>query len=193
MKWLMKTLYWLPCTCGQKYPVETTQAGDTVQCACGAELKVPALREMSQLESAVTAKPGPTRRGKPGWGKRQARLLVGVLVTVAALVALICLELSRPRLANVKSLAPIQVWALWQNARRGPDRHLTPAEQQVVDTLGICRVAKVALLVCAVMGLLWTSVGYVIPAPTRPRSMTPNRRKVPTDTSGQTPATHRSS
>ena len=171
----MKTSYWLPCACGQRLSVETTQAGTTVHCTCGTELTVPTLHEMSHLELAATAEAARSRRAKPGWGKRQARILLGALVTVVSIALLIYLEISQPRLPRVDSLAPIQVWSLWQDLRRGPDRHLPQGEKQFLDSLRMYRSGKVAALVCAATGLLLMAFSYAIPAPGTPHRAIPGR------------------
>lgn len=44
--------YLLPCTCGRKTPVSTRHAGQTIRCQCGAELEVPTLRGLAELERA---------------------------------------------------------------------------------------------------------------------------------------------
>jgi hypothetical protein len=58
--------YLLPCTCGRKTPVSTRHAGQTVRCQCGAELEVPTLRGLAELERAEPS--GRTSRG--AWDNR---------------------------------------------------------------------------------------------------------------------------
>lgn len=48
----MATRYLLPCTCGKTTPVEVSQAGETLTCACGNALKVPTLRGLKELPLA---------------------------------------------------------------------------------------------------------------------------------------------
>ena len=170
----MRKAYWLPCTCGQKLPVQTVQAGTLVRCPCGAELTVPTLHEMSSLESAATADTAGTRRRKVPWGRRQSRILLGAVVAAAAGMLLVYLQISQPRLPRVESLAPIQVWSLWQDLRRGPDRNLPPAEKQLVNNLWVYRTGKIVLLTCVVAGLLLMAVSYATPAPQVPPRASPN-------------------
>ena len=46
----MSAGYLLPCRCGKKSVVFTSQAGEQVACECGEKLDVPTLRGFSQLE-----------------------------------------------------------------------------------------------------------------------------------------------
>ncbi|MHC4405869.1 MAG: hypothetical protein ACYTG0_40010, partial [Planctomycetota bacterium] len=77
----MSAKYLLPCSCGQKIPVGATQAGGGLRCECGAELEVPALRELTQLDRAEVK---PTRRAPaPSWGSRQSVFFLGLVVMAA--------------------------------------------------------------------------------------------------------------
>lgn len=49
----MNTSYLLPCTCGRNVNINVRQAGGTITCTCGAQLDVPALRQMRDLEEAA--------------------------------------------------------------------------------------------------------------------------------------------
>jgi fatty acid desaturase len=42
--------YLLPCSCGEQSVVSTAQAGETIRCTCGAELHVPTMRGLQELE-----------------------------------------------------------------------------------------------------------------------------------------------
>ncbi|NLZ01179.1 MAG: hypothetical protein GXY25_11630 [Pirellulaceae bacterium] len=161
----MKTVYWLPCNCGQKVPVTATLAGALVRCTCGAELAVPALREMSRLEAAANGESALNRLAKPAWDKRRAGILFGAVVVAFCGVLLVYLEIVQPRPPHVESLAPIQVWYVWQNLRRGPDRHLAPVEKEFLDNLRMVRMAKTGVLACAAIGLLMIALFYALPPP----------------------------
>lgn len=171
----MRTTYWLPCDCGRRLPVETTQAGVVIRCACGAELTVPTLHEMSRLESTSTAMQSPAHRPKPIWSKRQRWIFLGAVVTATAAGLLVYLEITRPRIVAVESLAPIQVWSLWQDLRRGPDRHLTPPQKQFLDHLHMYDIWRMVFVVGVVLGVLLMTASYVIPAPRTSRQAHPGR------------------
>jgi len=175
----MKTRYWLDCSCGQSVRVDTAQAGETVRCVCGSELKVPALRDLSRLEPVVTSKV-PSRRGRQRfWGRRQSRIFLGGLMTVGAVGALLLLEMMRPRLVDVKLLPPVQVWTLWQDLRRGPDRNLAKSEQTIIDNQGMFRAGEMITGICAAAGLLLMVVGYTMPGPRASRDLQPGRSSRP--------------
>jgi hypothetical protein len=167
----MTIRYWLDCPCGQRLAVDTTQAGESVRCVCGADLQVPALREMSCLETAVTNKAPNARQGKHFWGKRQSRIFLATFITVGAVGALLLLELMRPRLVDVELLPPVQVWTMWQDLRRGPDRNLAAAEQQIIDSQGVFRAGEMIMAVCAAAGILLMVVGYAMPGPRPSRGL----------------------
>jgi hypothetical protein len=76
----MKLAYLLPCACGQKVEVDSTQAGLTVRCSCGRTLDVPTMRHLGELERI-----GSEPRAASTWGPRQGYTLVGVLVALLGL------------------------------------------------------------------------------------------------------------
>jgi hypothetical protein len=76
----MATRYLLPCTCGKKTPVAAAQAGEIVNCPCGAPLTVPTLRGLRDLEIAAEATARPQKRG---WTATQGYLFsCGILVAM---------------------------------------------------------------------------------------------------------------
>ena len=77
----MATKYLLPCDCGKAVPIETSQAGEQVGCACGATLDIPTLRGIKQL-----AVEEPTSDAKP---KAEWNALSGSMFSVGLLLAVI--------------------------------------------------------------------------------------------------------
>jgi hypothetical protein len=75
----MPTKYLLPCSCGAKIPVEKSQAGQSVTCACGSALAVPTFREISRLEPMEQAAAEPAR----GWSPLQGMVFAAGLVMAA--------------------------------------------------------------------------------------------------------------
>lgn len=149
--------------CGRKLPVNSTQAGESVRCECGASLTVPSLSELSRLELAPRASARRKKRRRP-WSKRQGWILLGAFIVAAAVGLLAFLHLTRPRLVDLESLRPIQVWSVWQDLRRGPDRNLSLAEQRFLEMRGIHRVWQLALLGAVAAGVILMAVAYAIPA-----------------------------
>lgn len=74
----MSVRYRLPCRCGQTVLVERSQAGLTVTCSCGAQLEVPTIRGLAQLESLQSSP------DKLGWTAQYGLLLIGALIALLA-------------------------------------------------------------------------------------------------------------
>lgn len=90
--------YLLPCTCGRKIPVSSSQAGETLTCECGQSLTAPKLRELRQLETAPDTQP-PARR--LAWSQMQGVLfLFGGLLLLAAGVVVVLAMLQRTQLVT---------------------------------------------------------------------------------------------
>jgi hypothetical protein len=86
----MATHYLLPCPCGKKTEIDSSQAGLTLRCTCGAELTVPAMRGLANLERLERAPAAPaTGPSSSTWGRRQGTMFLGgVILTISALMAL---------------------------------------------------------------------------------------------------------
>ncbi len=129
----MKAQYFLPCSCGRETVVETSQAGQTVRCTCGADLEVPTLMQMSSLRRAEQERPiAPASR----WGLRQRLMLIGALIALPALVAAAYLfsnlpaqEQVVPTYAPLDSLTIGETWQIWQDLRSGVERRPYPVEE----------------------------------------------------------------
>jgi hypothetical protein len=100
------------------------------------------------------------RRRIAFWDRRHSRVFLGALIVLAALGIWSTLEWRRPRPVDLGRLPPVQVWALWQNLRQGPDRNLTAAEHYFVGQQGMFRTGEVVVLTCGVGGLLLMAFGY---------------------------------
>lgn len=76
--------YLLPCTtCGNKTVVSTAQAGETIRCDCGADLQVPTMRGLSELEPAAATTGAARRRG--AWEDRHRGAFLLVLAAIGCL------------------------------------------------------------------------------------------------------------
>jgi hypothetical protein len=116
------TRYLLPCRCGEKTAIETSQAGQQVRCRCGAALEVPTLRKIMAMEPL---EPGPGAATATAWGTRERVALLGVTGLVLALALVVVLMFQRPtmpRYPDPQSLTPAQSLILWQQLQQiGPD------------------------------------------------------------------------
>ncbi|MBW3596492.1 MAG: hypothetical protein KY475_04360 [Planctomycetes bacterium] len=92
--------YLLPCECGRRVPVATSQAGETVVCECGRSLTAPKLRELRQLEPHAVKETAPRR---PVWSFRQGVMFVaGIVVLLISIVTLVITGMQRSSLYTEK-------------------------------------------------------------------------------------------
>jgi len=136
----VKAKYLLPCPCGRQIPVLASQAGQQLQCECGASLEVPSMRGLAELEpvgpspdagSSAAASPDAmapkrvqrTSRGRgPVWGTRQRLLLIGAVITTVGVGMGAYFHVFRPRQLDAEGLAPIQTWNVWRDLSHGIDQ-----------------------------------------------------------------------
>jgi hypothetical protein len=92
--------YLLACPeCGSKLAVETGQAGQRLQCACGREIEVPSVRQLRELEPAGDV--GPVQAP---WSARQGLLFLGIAIIVVSAVAAVAIAIMRPGIGYEKLL-----------------------------------------------------------------------------------------
>ena len=186
---MAKTVYLLPCSCGEKLQVDRSQAGLSVPCRCGATLSIPTLRGFAELERPDQIEPTPPRT----WGARQAVLFLGTLVSAAALLAVGGLWLIRPvfpqqaqdaiiessgTLAELDGYSIKQTIDLWNTLKQSPDKVVSPefATLSLWHEAAIAQYRgrmQVAILAAAAGGLL-LGLGFVLPkSAARGRKRTP--------------------
>jgi hypothetical protein len=120
--------YLLPCRCGQSVAVSTSMAGESVRCACGAELQVPTLRGLRQLAQADKGGIDQAPRTR-GWTDRNRATFV--LVVAALLSCLVAADLAlrmppEPTVQVVRtgpligeSTPPAHVYAVFDELQKG--------------------------------------------------------------------------
>ncbi len=164
----MRAKYLLPCSCGEKIAVEAAQAGQTVRCACGAELEVPTMSGISALETLEPeAEAGPSRP-ESGWGRREAWILAGAVVLFAGVTLLVRLQWSKPRLIDTPTMSPIESWGLWHELRVGANRDPSPGAKWFAKAVSSSSNWTVVALGLIVVGVLVTVGSFA------------TRKKVPT-------------
>lgn len=182
----MSTKYWLPCSCGEKVIVGPAQTGERIVCRCGKSLDVPVAREEvlrlePVAEEAAQSSPAqPSGRKLVGaWGRREAFILLGTVVTVVALALVGFLYLTWPRLRPVEQLGPTQTYGLWLELQRGVNRYPSEFDRQFAKWTIIYRYWMIAAVAAAVTGLLLTLSAFIFFRPTRVRADQVRRRRVP--------------
>ena len=177
----MPVKYLLDCSCGEKIEVGPVQAGQVVQCVCGASVEVPTMRKMTSLQRVRPDK-APRRPGVT-WGIRHKLVFIGVVIALGALGCGGCLFLSRPvppetavdaemiRRAT-DSFTPVQSWQIWQWLRRGLSDTPSKALQRYRAELATYHARMIAVAAFTALGVL-----IITGALLTPRSLLGGSRK----------------
>ena len=163
--------YLLPCQCGRKTPVDSTKAGQTMRCECGAELEIPTLGAMKKLQRVEQkTKPAPMVR----WGARQRVLLVGIIICAIGLCIAGLFTIRRPvppphaQLIEVipqrvESLSLMQTIQLWGMLERGlPEGSSLEDQAYQKEYKAYLRRTTVALVIAG-LGVLLMVISLFIP------------------------------
>ncbi|MFC1759612.1 hypothetical protein ACFL2H_12740 [Planctomycetota bacterium] len=122
---MASSLYQLPCTsCDQPIQVSLTQAGEELQCSCGAEVLVPTMREVKALP-AVDVPERPDASPKSSWSPGQGALFaIGILLLASGFYMHVLLtsarekiDINRPEFVendDIKDLDPFSAWQMWE-------------------------------------------------------------------------------
>ena len=160
----MSAKYLLPCSfCQEKIPVELRQAGQQIECDCGASLDIPTMTGIRALQRAEPSPDGqrPTTR----WEARHGVLLVGAIVTVMALCLTTFFYRARPRMPEIEELAPFQTFQIWQFLRQGvrrPSFEINPLRMHQLNLESYHRWMTVSLSLVA-LGLIVTAASALVP------------------------------
>jgi hypothetical protein len=162
----VKQLYFLPCSCGRKIPIEPTQAGQRIPCACGATLEAPTLLAMTSLERVQPKETAVVRVSR--WGGRQQMIVSGSLVFLLSLVWIAYLARTWPRRPEVdpqrmqqqyQAMQPVETWDRWQRLRSGlPDR-----DEEYFSNLSTARRWLAVALVVAAVGAGIIGGAFLVP------------------------------
>jgi hypothetical protein len=113
--------YLLPCSsCGEKIPVEVSQAGQQIECNCRAILEIPTMAGIRALQRAELSPED--QRPISRWEARHGVLLAGAVITVAALCMTTYVYKVRPQPVEVEDLSPFRTLQAWQFLREGVRR-----------------------------------------------------------------------
>jgi Alpha-aminoadipate carrier protein LysW-like, globular domain len=127
--------YLLPCpACGNKLSVVTGQAGQLVRCDCGADLEVPTIRGLRELEQVSDDAVSFSR-----WTTRHGVAFLGLLILAGALAFSLYLHLRAPVFdptgyeSQVQAASPEQSWEHWTgNLRYGPRMRIRQSEHDAI-------------------------------------------------------------
>lgn len=160
----MSAKFLLPCSsCEVKIPVEVSQAGQQIECDCGARLEVPT---MSGILALQRAEPSPGDRPRTSrWEVRHGVLLVGVVMTVVALCTTTLVYMTRPRMVEMEKMGPFETWLSWQVLREGirqPSFEVTPYRryQMVLEANRRWMVVNLSLVA---LGLIVMAASALVP------------------------------
>jgi len=159
----MTTRYLLPCSCGEKLPVEPRQAGQTIKCRCGASLRIPPMLQMKALERAEPEPVAGQVAASP-WGVRQSLALLGLVIAALALVVALRLFWIRPLPPNeprpeairrqTQSLSALDAWRFWQSLRASGLDPRRPREDRIYpEACFRYRLAMGVVFVVAALGI----------------------------------------
>ena len=177
----MPNQYLLLCKCGKHIPVETTQAGQTVECSeCQSQVEIPSysqIKKLPLLEQAAEEKSTP--RGKKNWGYGQGVLFAAgmALLIIFGILASVFFYLSDK--TNVKtptfqekkeaftqildSMQPAEQFDFWEEEqKKHPPKEWKPASHLFTQTFSktffslaiVCSVLTIVGLGCTVSALL---------------------------------------
>ena len=150
----MSARYLLDCPCGKEIIVDSTQAGEIVQCECGQQVEVPTLLKLRTLE--MVEEPSKPSK-KSNWGVIQGMTIAGGFLTLAAGGALIFFLVNRPvtpdevfpshlvdRNIGMLSLPQVnQVWFELKYQRFGDSRPADDTYRAALKTYSVARYATV--------------------------------------------------
>ncbi len=172
--------YLLPCGCGNKLEVDRSQCGLTIACSCGAQLAVPTLRGLQELEPAQ-APPAAAEHPSRRWSAGKGLVFLGGVLVLASAVGEAVLMLTRPKppqfewsheenLRELDARRLVQLWDLWDLLRKGLDEGEFEVVTKYRQQLAKHQVFVWVLVLPAVLGILLAGTGLILPLlqPRRP-------------------------
>jgi len=173
----MTTHYLLPCNCGKKNEVDSGQAGLNIRCSCGAELAVPTMRGLNQLERAEAPPPDRRQAAAPQstWGARQALIFLGLLILLGAALPTLLTWYAYPQPPRLRDdfeklnrdditpMTLMQTWELWKSLRK--DFAEEPEIPEMYQYRILAKAARERLIFMGVVGgigLLLVIAGLLI-------------------------------
>jgi len=156
--------YLLPCKCGTKTPVSTARAGEVIRCACGAELQVPSMRGLRELEPA-----DPTARTPFAWNDRHRVAFLLIMGAVACTAVAGYLWLTLPVIDPIPTAAdfhqavegaePAELLSVHHMMMEGLHYPVsTDTPEAKTRQMMLWGIAIVSILAVALLGSAWITV-----------------------------------
>jgi hypothetical protein len=165
----VKTFFLLPCSCGNKVPIERAQAGEKIRCPCGAELDVPTMQAIGRLDPAPDD--APAEQAASRWGLWQGLVLLGAVIMLPALGWVAYLLMTWPKLVDIDALSPAQTLLAWNILRGDVARPGLPGDKQVLDARQMVRRWMTVAVVIGCTGMATVAGSLLLVRPRRrPRS-----------------------
>jgi hypothetical protein len=155
----VRVKYLLPCSCGKKVAIESSQAGQDILCSCGKTMEAPTMQGIRRLEQQVEKEHEPKATSSFG-GAAIGIALAGLVILGAGGALTYRVYTTRPVLPSVDYATPWDTWHMWHNLREGvqlPEYMDSPYLQQkkvynqymtvgvVIMALGIITIACAAI------------------------------------------------
>jgi hypothetical protein len=173
----MTTYYLLPCSCGKKTEVDSGQAGLNIHCSCGADLAVPTMRGLSQLERAEAPPADRRQSASPPstWGARQALIFLGLIIMLGALLPaglawytfpqppVLRTDFEKLNRDDINPMTLMQTWELWKSLRNDFAEEAEIPEMQMYKILAkVSRERLIFMGVIGGIGLLLVIAGILV-------------------------------
>jgi hypothetical protein len=164
-------------TCGRKLEVTTADADQRMPCECGAQVQVPTVRGLRQLQEI------PQAAATSSWTMAHSVVFLGALIAVAGLAFGAFLQLRAadvlPNTAfadDIRTMTPVETWELWSNfLRHGIGWRPRSGPQQQAAFRDYEDLRRWALLLYCVggAGVLLAAFGFALlarPSKSKPRT-----------------------
>ena len=171
----MATNYLLPCQCGKKTEVDSSQAGLSVRCQCGTELAVPTMRGLASLERVETAPRAAAPPLAAAWGPRQGMIFFGSTVLVVAALAAFFFwwQMPNPPMLNenyqefnrafIDQRSPEELFDIWHDLQTGIAQPMWETQLDAYDrTIGEQMQREMVAGGLAAVGLIIVVIGLMI-------------------------------
>jgi hypothetical protein len=159
--------YLLTCECGKTIPVDVGQAGERVQCECGAQVEVPTLRKLRHLPAAEPEVAGERTAWNASKGVAAAGFILAALLAGYALWN----RLNEPKVPQfdpvfrttkveegLEQMSPLDAWKMWVEvyqplANSGFAVFEYPHKEAIEQQISQHRILQTTLLVLAAVAL----------------------------------------